>query len=47
MLWDPELSTGEAHTMIGTLLLIPGLGAFLLVVWALNRAVVDESGGAS
>jgi exosortase len=47
MLWDPELSTGEAHTMIGTLLLVPGLGAFLLVVWALNRAVVDESGGAA
>lgn len=42
MLWDPDLATGEAHTMIGTLLLVPGLGAFLLVVWALNKAVVDE-----
>ena len=47
MLWDPDLSTGEAHTMIGTLLLVPGLGAFLLVVGALNRAVVDESEGAA
>lgn len=47
MLWDPDLATGEAHTMIGTLLLVPGLGAFLLVVWALNRAVVDESKGAA
>lgn len=43
MLWDPDLAAGEAHTMIGTLLLVPGLGAFLLVVWALNRAVIDES----
>lgn len=47
MLWDPELSTGEAHTMIGTLLLVPGLGAFMLVVWALNRAVVDDPKGLS
>ncbi len=47
MLWDPDLATGEAHTMIGTLLLVPGLGAFLLVVWALNKAVVDDPKGAA
>ena len=40
---DPELASGGAHTLIGTLLLVPGLGAFMLVVWALNRAVIDES----
>jgi exosortase len=40
-LLNPDLSAGQAHTLIGTLLLIPGLGLFLLAVWALNRAVED------
>lgn len=38
---DPELAAGDAHTLIGTILLIPGLGLFLLVVWAINKAVND------
>ena len=38
---NPDLATGEAHTLIGTLLLVPGLGLFLLVVWVLKR-IVDE-----
>lgn len=45
VLVDPELATGEAHMLIGTLLLIPGFGLFLLVVWVLNRLVRDETPG--
>ncbi len=42
VLVDPELATGEAHMLIGTLLLIPGLALFLLLVWVLNRVVSEE-----
>ena len=38
---NPNFAEGEAHTLIGTLLLVPGLGLFMLVVWALNRIVVE------
>lgn len=38
---DSSLASGEAHTLIGTLLLIPGLGLFMLIVWALNKLVTD------
>lgn len=34
---DPELAAGDAHTIIGTILLIPSLGLFMGVVWMLNR----------
>lgn len=47
---DPELAHGGAHMFIGTLLLVPGLLLFLLIVWALNSAVRDEranTGGAA
>lgn len=37
-----ELATGDAHMLIGTLLLVPGLGLFLLIVWALNKIVKEE-----
>lgn len=40
---DANLAAGEAHTLIGTILLIPGLGLFLLVVWALNKAAGTEA----
>jgi len=40
---DADLANGEAHTLIGTILLIPGLGLFLLVVWALNKAAGTEA----
>ena len=36
---DRNLAQGEAHTLIGTLLLFPGLGVFLLTVWALKKIV--------
>lgn len=39
---DAHLSEGSAHTLIGTLLLVPGLGLFMLVVWSLNRVVTDD-----
>ncbi|MEQ8316596.1 MAG: exosortase/archaeosortase family protein [Phycisphaerales bacterium] len=42
VLVDPDLATGEAHMLIGTLLLIPGLAVFLLLVWILNRVVSEE-----
>ncbi|MBM4108533.1 MAG: exosortase/archaeosortase family protein [Phycisphaerae bacterium] len=41
-LWDRDLATGDVHMLIGTLLLVPGLGLFMLAVWVLHRAVSDE-----
>ena len=41
-LWDSELASGDAHTAIGTFLLIPGLMLFLLVIWALNKIIKPE-----
>lgn len=38
---DVDLAAGNAHMIIGTVLLIPGMGLFLLSVWALKRIVVD------
>lgn len=34
---NPNLAAGQAHTLIGTLLLIPGLALFLGIVWALQH----------
>ncbi len=45
---DPELAAGDAHTFIGTLLLIPALALFLGVVWAAERITPEpesEPGG--
>lgn len=39
-----EMATGDAHMIIGTLLLVPGLGLFLLIVWALNKVVKEDDG---
>jgi len=45
---NKNLSVGNVHTAIGTLLLVPALGLFLAVVWSLNRVVTDPGdGGAS
>lgn len=45
-LWDAELATGQAHTLIGTLLLVPSLGLYLGISWILNRIVQEpEAGG--
>jgi len=40
-LWDGELATGQAHTLIGTLLLVPSLGLYLGIAWVLNRIVSE------
>ncbi|MFT5424530.1 MAG: exosortase [Phycisphaerales bacterium] len=39
---DPDLAAGEAHTLIGTLLLFPALMLYLGIVWALNRVIKAE-----
>ncbi|GAB5496884.1 MAG: hypothetical protein Phyf2KO_19640 [Phycisphaerales bacterium] len=41
-LGDANLAQGEAHTLIGTLLLIPGLGLFLGIGWALEKIAPTE-----
>jgi exosortase len=46
-LWDRDLATGDVHMLIGTLLLVPGLGLFLLIMWALNKTVHDEAAPAA
>lgn len=43
-LWDPDLASGQAHTLIGTLLLIPSLMLYLGVAWALNRLIAPDAG---
>lgn len=40
---NDELSKGQTHTLIGTLLLVPGLGLFMLIVWSLNRMVQEPA----
>ncbi|MEO1008740.1 MAG: exosortase/archaeosortase family protein [Planctomycetota bacterium] len=44
---DPELASGEAHMIIGTLLLVPGLLLFLGLVWILNRVVREDEPAAA
>ncbi|MEO0964933.1 MAG: exosortase/archaeosortase family protein [Planctomycetota bacterium] len=39
---DPELASGDFHTFVGMLMLIPAAGLFLLTGWALERMVVRE-----
>jgi exosortase len=41
-LWDSDLASGEAHTAIGTFLLVPGLMLFMAVIWALNKIIKPE-----
>jgi exosortase len=44
MRW-PTLTVGDAHVMIGTALLVLGLGIFMGIVWALNKIVVEPAPG--
>ena len=41
--YNPKFSEGEAHMLIGTLLLVPGFLFYLAVLWALNKAAVEPS----
>lgn len=45
-IFNPNLSVGEAHTFIGTLLLVPALGLFMACVWAMDRLVTPAPGAA-
>lgn len=36
-IFDPNVAAGDAHMLIGTLLLVPSLMLFMGVVWVLNR----------
>lgn len=47
MLWDDQLSQGEAHTFVGTLLLVPGFMLYMAVVWALHKAVPERAEAAA
>lgn len=38
---DPAFSVGDAHMLIGTLLLVPALGLYLGAVWACGRIIVE------
>lgn len=44
MLIDPDLAAGDAHMLIGTLLLFPSLLLFMGIVWALNRIIGADEG---
>jgi len=41
---DPDLAAGEAHTLIGTLLLVPALLLYMGVVWVMHRLVREPEG---
>ncbi|MCA9278843.1 MAG: exosortase/archaeosortase family protein [Phycisphaeraceae bacterium] len=40
---NDKLAQGEAHSIVGILLLIPGLGLFFGLTWVLNRIVIDSN----
>jgi exosortase len=42
---DPDLAVGGAHSLIGTLLLIPAFGLFMLFVWVFRKATPESSAG--
>ncbi len=44
-MWKPELAAGDAHMLIGTALLVLGLGMFMGIQWALKK-IWDEPGTA-
>ncbi|MEX0876527.1 MAG: exosortase/archaeosortase family protein [Phycisphaerales bacterium] len=50
MMVNPDLAAGDAHTVIGTILLVPSLLLFLGMAWMLNRLMgpaEDETGNAT
>ncbi|HZW09971.1 MAG TPA: exosortase/archaeosortase family protein [Phycisphaerales bacterium] len=40
---DPNLAHGDAHMIVGTILLFPSLALFMGMVWALKRAVPETA----
>ncbi|MEM9373131.1 MAG: exosortase/archaeosortase family protein [Planctomycetota bacterium] len=47
MLIDPDLAAGDAHMVIGTILLFPSLLLFMGIVWALNKVIEPEAESAA
>lgn len=45
--YDKEMATGEFHIFVGMLMLIPALGLFMFVGWALDWLFVPEANGKS
>lgn len=41
-LYDARWVGGEAHMFIGTVLLLPGFGLYMLVLWSLNKAAPEQ-----
>lgn len=39
---DSRWASGEAHMFIGTLLLLPGFGLFMFVLWCMHKAVPED-----
>lgn len=46
-LQDPDLAVGGAHSLIGTLLLIPAFGIFMLFVWIFKHATPEREAAGS
>ncbi|MEL7472875.1 MAG: exosortase/archaeosortase family protein [Planctomycetota bacterium] len=44
---NPNLAAGDAHTVIGMILLFPSLGLFLGLVWSLQKIVDQPTKGAA
>jgi exosortase len=40
---DPDLASGDAHMLIGTVLLVPAFGLFLLGGWIINKVEPEEA----
>ncbi|BAM04393.1 hypothetical protein PSMK_22340 [Phycisphaera mikurensis NBRC 102666] len=41
-LWDPELARGDAHIMVGMLMLLPAGAMFLGLGWVLDKIIIVE-----
>ena len=41
-LWDPELARGDAHIMVGMLMLLPAGAMFLGLGWVLDKLIIVE-----
>ena len=42
---DPEMATGQFHTMIGMFMLIPAALLFLLLGWVLDKIIIEDGTG--
>jgi exosortase len=42
-MWKPDLATGDAHMLIGTVLLALGLAMFMGIQWVLSKILSDDA----